>query len=76
MAIHFNLTTGNIHQRNEHLSYAKFQKFSKLVEQVGGSNNKCTVNSIFDLKFQDTIIHFEIISKTHIGVLLRERTIS
>ena len=55
---------------------SEIQKFSRLAEQAGESNNKYTVN--YHMKNQDTIIHLRsnIISKTCIGVFLCESTTS
>ena len=57
------------------LEIGEIQKFSRLAEQVGSSNNKFTVNCFFSCKNQGTIIHFNVISKIHIAVFLCESTI-
>ena len=46
-----------------------------LSQQAGGSNNKYRVNVIF-AKNQDTIVHFNVILKTHSTVILLENAIS
>ena len=57
------------------IEFGEIQKFSRLTEQAGESNNKYSVNCIF-VQNQGTIVHLNVILKTHIAVFSCESTIS
>ena len=53
------------------IEFGEIQKFSRLAEQAGNSNKKYTVNHI-PYKNQGTVIHFNVILKTHTAVFVCE----
>ena len=69
--LNINFSCSSLIKLDAIIEFGKIQKFSR---QAGESNSKCTV--VFSCKNQYTIMHFYIISKTHIAVFLCESAIS